>query len=97
MLFYARKTLKVKELENPLLLFVTDRRDLDKQLSGIFSNIMAVVKRVESIKDLQETLKTTAVGFELVKNIDKIIFGLYNVMQKESILIFKKRRGKYEI
>lgn len=97
MLFYARKTLKVKELENPLLLFVTDRRDLDEQLSGIFSNIMAVVKRVESIKDLQETLKTTAVGFELVKNIDKIIFGLYNVMQKESILIFKKRRGKYEI
>jgi len=25
-----------------------------------------------------------------VKNIDKIIFGLYNVMQKENILIFKK-------
>lgn len=27
-------------------------------------------------------------GFKLVKNIDKIIFGLYNVMQKENILIF---------
>lgn len=30
------------------------------------------------------------VGFKLVKNIDKIIFGLYNVMQKENILIFQK-------
>jgi len=30
------------------------------------------------------------IGFRLVKNIDKIIFGLYNVMQKENILIFQK-------
>jgi len=30
------------------------------------------------------------IGFKLVKNIDKIIFGLYNVMQKENILIFRK-------
>ncbi len=30
------------------------------------------------------------IGFKLYKNIDKIIFGLYNVMQKENILIFKK-------
>lgn len=62
MLFYARKTLKVKELENPLLLFITDRRDLDEQLSGVFSNIMAVVKQAESIKDLQETLRQSAGG-----------------------------------
>ncbi len=30
------------------------------------------------------------IGFKLIKNIDKIIFGLYNVMQKENILIFQK-------
>jgi hypothetical protein len=30
------------------------------------------------------------VGFELEKNMDKIIYGLYNVIQKENILIFKK-------
>ncbi len=29
-------------------------------------------------------------GFRLVKNIDKIIFGLYNVMLRENILIFQK-------
>ncbi len=30
------------------------------------------------------------IGFKLVKDIDKIIFGLYNIMQKENILIFQK-------
>ncbi len=30
------------------------------------------------------------IGFRLVKNIDKIIFGLYNIVQKENILIFQK-------
>ncbi len=43
------------------------------------------VKTVEFIIDYAEKI-----GFKLVKNIDKIIFGLYNVMQKENILIFQK-------
>jgi DNA modification methylase len=43
------------------------------------------VKTVEFTIDYAEK-----VGFKLVKNIYKIIFGLYNVMQKENILIFQK-------
>lgn len=43
------------------------------------------IKTVEYIIDYAEKI-----GFKLVKNIDKIIFGLYNVMQKENILIFIK-------
>jgi len=43
------------------------------------------IKTVEFTIDYAEKI-----GFKLVKNIDKIIFGLYNVMQKENILIFKK-------
>jgi hypothetical protein len=31
-----------------------------------------------------------SIGFQLIKNINKIIFGLYNVIKKENILIFKK-------
>jgi ubiquinone/menaquinone biosynthesis C-methylase UbiE len=43
-----------------------------------------------------ETVKMTIreckrFGFELEYNVEKIIFGLYNVMQKENILIFKKQ------
>lgn len=61
MLFYARKVLKIKELENPLLLFITDRKNLDEQLYGLFSQ-MPIVKQAESIKDLQEIIKRTAGG-----------------------------------
>ncbi len=43
------------------------------------------VKTVEFTIDYAEKI-----GFKLVKNIDKIIFGLYNVMQKENILIFQR-------
>jgi len=43
------------------------------------------VKTVEFTIDYCENL-----GFKLVKNIHKIIFGLYNVMQSEKILIFQK-------
>ncbi len=43
------------------------------------------IKTVEFIIDHAEKI-----GFKLIKNIDKIIFGLYNVMQKENILILKK-------
>jgi len=63
MLLYARKTLKIRELENPLLVFVTDRRELDEQLYKVFADTMGeVVKQAESIEDLQESLKTITGG-----------------------------------
>jgi len=43
------------------------------------------VQTVQFTIDYMENL-----GFKLVKDINKIIFGLYNVMKKENILIFKK-------
>lgn len=59
MLFYARKVLK--ELGNPLLIFITDRRELDEQLYSLFSQL-PIAKRAESIKDLQDAIKKTAGG-----------------------------------
>ncbi|MBC7091244.1 MAG: HsdR family type I site-specific deoxyribonuclease, partial [Nitrososphaeria archaeon] len=61
MMFYAKKVLKVKELENPLLLFITDRNNLDEQLYSVFSSI-PIVKQANSIKDLQKTIQTAAGG-----------------------------------
>jgi len=43
------------------------------------------IKTVDFTIDYMESI-----GFKLTKNINKIIFGLYNVMKKENILIFKK-------
>ncbi|MGZ4862985.1 MAG: hypothetical protein ACXV2E_09455, partial [Halobacteriota archaeon] len=36
------------------------------------------------------TKHASEIGLQLTKSIDKTIFGLYNVMQKEKVLIFKK-------
>lgn len=45
----------------------------------------------KEIQTVEFTIKYMEdIGFSLVKNINKIIFGLYNVMKKENILIFKK-------
>lgn len=45
----------------------------------------------EKVKTVEFTINHCQnIGFRLVKNIDKIIFGLYNIMQKENILIFQK-------
>lgn len=61
MLFYAKKILKIKELENPLLIFVTDRNNLDEQLYELFSQF-PIAKQAEDIEDLQETIKKTTGG-----------------------------------
>ena len=43
------------------------------------------VKTVEFTISIAEKI-----GFKMVRNIDKIIFGLYNIMMKENILIFQR-------
>jgi len=57
----------------------------------IIGNAKYQGKEIKTVEFIIETAEE--IGFELVENIDKIIFGLYNVMQKENILIFKKRNG----
>jgi len=45
----------------------------------------------EEVKTIEFTIEyARKIGFKLVRNIDKIIFGLYNFMLKEKILIFRK-------
>jgi DNA modification methylase len=46
----------------------------------------------EEVQTVEMTVNyMTKLGFSLEKNMDKIIFGLYNVMLKENILIFRKK------
>ena len=45
----------------------------------------------QEVKTVEFTIDyLTGIGFKLEKNIPKLIFGLYNVMKKENILIFRK-------
>jgi len=47
-------------------------------------------KEIQTVEFTIEYMES--LGFKLVKNINKIIFGLYNVMKKENILIFQKEK-----
>ncbi len=48
----------------------------------------------EEIRTVEFTIEECEnLGFRLVNNIVKIIFGLYNVMKRENILIFRKERS----
>lgn len=45
----------------------------------------------EEVKTIEFTTDyCKSIGFKLEKKVEKIIYGLYNVMQKENILIFRK-------
>ena len=100
MLFYARKVLKIKELENPLLVFITDRNNLDEQLYGLFSQ-MPIAKRAESIEDLQETIKRTAGGivFTTIQKFGKIKSQEYPLLtERKNIIIIadEAHRSQYK-
>ena len=45
----------------------------------------------QEVKTIEFTIKNCEkLGFRLVRNINKIIYGLYNVMQTDNTLIFQK-------
>jgi DNA modification methylase len=45
----------------------------------------------EEVRTVDMTIEyCEKIGFELERNMDKIIFGLYNVIQKENVLIFRR-------
>jgi len=99
MFFYARKVLKLKELENPLLLFITDRNNLDEQLYGLFSQ-MPIAKRAESIEDLQETIKKIAGGivFATIQKFGKLKFEEYPLLtERKNVIVIadEAHRSQY--
>jgi len=90
MLFYARKLIKIKELENPLLLFITDRKDLDEQLyKETFAPVLPIVKRAKSIADLQNIIKTEAGGivFTTIQKFGKKKEEEYPLLTKRNNII----------
>ena len=64
MIFYSGKL--VRELDNPTIVVLTDRNDLDDQLFGTFSKCQDLLRQepdqVESRKELQEKLKVSSGG-----------------------------------
>jgi type I restriction enzyme R subunit len=66
MTFYAGKVVQAPEMENPTLVVITDRNDLDKQLFGTFSRCHELLRQkpvqADSRDDLVEKLEVPAGG-----------------------------------
>jgi len=66
MVFYVGYAAQKKELENPTLVVLTDRNDLDNQLFGQFSRCIQVLRQtpvqIYNRKDLREKLKVASGG-----------------------------------
>ncbi|MBU2914142.1 HsdR family type I site-specific deoxyribonuclease [Reichenbachiella agariperforans] len=76
MLFLARMLMKSPELSSPTLVIITDRTDLDDQLSGQFTNAKTyigdqVIQSVESRSDLREKLQGRNSGGVFLTTIHK--------------------------
>ncbi|NSW77283.1 MAG: methyltransferase domain-containing protein [Candidatus Atribacteria bacterium] len=54
----------------------------------IIGNAMYQGQEVETVRFITE--QGERIGFQVVQNMEKIIFGLYNVMQKENIVVLQK-------
>lgn len=66
MLFYAGRIIEHPAMENPTLVFLTDRNDLDDQLFGQFQRCHEIVRQTpvqaESVKHLRELLNVASGG-----------------------------------
>lgn len=66
MAFYAGKIIQHQEMQNPTLVIITDRNDLDDQLFGTFSNCRDLIRQTpvqaESRDDLQKLLRVASGG-----------------------------------
>lgn len=65
MLFFASKLIKLPELNNPTVIVLTDRNDLDNQIYSNFStsrDILRDIERADSIASLEKMLQREAGG-----------------------------------
>lgn len=66
MAFYAGKVILHPEMQNPTLVVITDRNDLDDQLFGVFSRCHELLRQppvqAESRQDLRQKLRVDAGG-----------------------------------
>jgi len=66
MVFYAGRIILDKRMENPTIVVITDRNDLDGQLFGTFSRCHEIIRQkpvqAESREDLQRLLKVASGG-----------------------------------
>ncbi|MBZ9650719.1 type I restriction endonuclease subunit R [Psychroflexus montanilacus] len=91
MLYLARLLMKSDFFENPTLVLITDRTDLDEQLSGQFTNAKTFIgddniQSVESRAELRELLQNRASGGVFLTTIHKFTEDLELLTERNNVI-----------
>ncbi|MDA9774556.1 HsdR family type I site-specific deoxyribonuclease, partial [Saprospiraceae bacterium] len=91
MLFLTRLLMKSVEFENPTIVLITDRTDLDDQLSGQFTNAKGyigddTVISVESRKELRELLQGRKSGGVFLTTIHKFSEDIELLTERSNVI-----------
>ena len=92
MLFLSRLIMKNKSLESPTIIFITDRTDLDDQLSKLFENSKKFllddnVSSVETRNDLREKLENRKSGGIFLTTIQKFSEDIGLLSDRNNIIV----------
>ena len=92
MLFLSRLIMKNKSLESPTIIFITDRTDLDDQLTKLFENSKKFllddnVSSVETRNDLREKLKNRKSGGIFLTTIQKFSEDIGLLSDRNNIIV----------
>ena len=103
MVFYTGKMLKVPDLNNPTIVVLTDRNDLDNQLYNTFANTNREILPQEATqalnrKNLKELLKVNAGGI-IFTTIQKFEEGEDVISERDNIIFIvdEAHRSQYSL
>lgn len=102
MLFLARLLMRDIELGSPTIILITDRTDLDDQLSGTFTNAKAYIGdqhivSVESRADLREQLKGRKSGGVFLTTIHKFTEDLALLTERTNVICISDEAHRSQI
>ena len=91
MLYLTRLLMKSEHFENPTIVLITDRTDLDDQLSGQFTNAKVfigddTIKSVESRAELRELLQGRASGGAFLTTIHKFTEDIELLTERTNVI-----------
>jgi type I restriction enzyme R subunit len=102
MVFYAGRIVLHPAMENPTIVAITDRNDLDDQLFGTFSRCKDLLRQTpvqaESREDLADKLRKSASGGIIFTTIQKFLAGGGVLSERQNIVVIadEAHRSQYD-
>jgi type I restriction enzyme R subunit len=102
MAFYAGRIVLHPAMENPTIVVICDRNDLDDQLFGTFSRCKDLLRQTpvqaESREDLAEKLRKSASGGIIFTTIQKFLTGGGTLSERHNIVVIadEAHRSQYD-